>query len=163
MQTFNTYFQSPIGWVEIKGTHEHVTSVMVYDEAKEDVHINSIEVLELCKQELQQYFAGTLQQFTVPLAPQGTAFQQQVWHELTKIPYGDMTTYGKIAADLHDPNKSRAVGTANGQNPIWIILPCHRVVGENGKLTGYAGGLWRKEWLLEHEGKISGKRYNLFS
>ena len=162
MQTFNTYFQSPIGWVEIKGTHEYVTSVMVYDEAKE-VAINSIAVLEQCKQELQQYFAGILQEFTVPLQPQGTLFQKQVWQELTKIPYGDTKSYGKIATDLQDPNKSRAVGTANGQNPIWIILPCHRVIGENGKLTGYAGGLWRKEWLLEHEGKISGKRVNLFS
>mgnify|MGYP006156483953 CR=1 FL=1 len=158
MQTFNTYFQSPIGWVEIKGTHEHVTSVMVYDEAKEDVHINSIEVLELCKQELQQYFAGTLQQFTVPLAPQGTAFQQQVWRALTGVPYGCTASYRDIAIAIANPKGVRAVGLANSKNPLAIIVPCHRVIGANGTLTGYAGGLDKKAWLLQHE-EVTGLKW----
>lgn len=161
---FIKHYHSPLGWVEIKGTEEYITSVMVYDEVKGEDSKYIPEVLMQCQRELEQYFAGTLQKFKVPLQPKGTDFQKQVWHELMNIPYGETRTYGAIANTIsNDPNQSRAVGTANGQNPIWIILPCHRVIGANGKLTGYAGGIWRKEWLLQHEGKTSGKRLDLFS
>lgn len=164
MQTFTLYYHSPLGWVAIKGTENYVTSVMVYDEVRGEQSAHIPKVLKQCQNELEQYFAGTLQTFKVPLQPQGTTFQKQVWHELTRIPYGETTTYGAIANTIsNDLSQSRAVGAANGQNPIWIILPCHRVIGANGKLTGYAGGLWRKEWLLEHERKVSGKRLDLFS
>lgn len=103
------------------------------------------------EQQLRAYFAGELHAFDVPLAPHGTEFQREVWRALTSIPYGTTTTYGKIAADVGRPAASRAVGMANGRNPISIIVPCHRVIGSNGTLTGYGGGLHRKEFLLSME------------
>ena len=116
--------------------------------------------------QLTAYFAGELQTFDLPLAPKGTPFQQKVWAYLQTIPYGRTTTYGTIAEELGNPNGSRAVGVANGRNPIAIIIPCHRVVGSNGKLTGYAGGLHIKEALLslERNGRIQPIRQpSLFS
>jgi methylated-DNA-[protein]-cysteine S-methyltransferase len=104
--------------------------------------------------ELSAYFARELTQFTVPLAAHGTAFQMRVWQALQTIPYGATTTYGRLAADLGDPKLSRAVGLANGSNPIAIIIPCHRVIGADGTLTGYGGGVHRKHWLLALEGRL---------
>lgn len=101
--------------------------------------------------ELDAYFSGTLTRFTVPLAPNGTTFQKQVWNALLDIPFGSTTTYGALAKQLGNPGAMRAVGAANGANPIWLLIPCHRVVGSQG-LHGYAGGLERKAWLLRHEG-----------
>jgi methylated-DNA-[protein]-cysteine S-methyltransferase len=101
--------------------------------------------------ELNAYFRGDLTRFTVPLSPKGTAFQRQVWDALQEIPYGSTTTYGALAKLLGNPGAMRAVGAANGANPIWLLIPCHRVVGSQG-LHGYAGGLERKAWLLRHEG-----------
>lgn len=101
--------------------------------------------------QLTAYFAGTLREFTVPLAPKGTDFQKRVWRELAKIDYGATATYGSIAKKLGKPTASRAVGAANGKNPIAIVLPCHRVIGQSGKLTGYAGGVDKKEKLLRFE------------
>jgi methylated-DNA-[protein]-cysteine S-methyltransferase len=103
------------------------------------------------QRQLDAYFAGDLRIFDLPLSPNGTEFQQTVWQELLKIPYGETISYGQLATRLGDPNLSRAVGAANGQNPISIIVPCHRVIGASGKLTGYAGGLETKQWLLDHE------------
>ncbi len=108
-------------------------------------------VLRAARAELLEYFAGRRREFTVPLAARGTPFQQQVWAELRKIPYGTTTSYGALAARLGRPTASRAVGAANGRNPIGIIVPCHRVVGSGGALTGYAGGLDRKPALLALE------------
>lgn len=104
--------------------------------------------------ELAAYFAGELQVFTVPVAPHGTPFQQRVWERLQTIPFGVTTTYGALATTLGDHNAMRAVGLANGRNPISIIIPCHRVIGADGTLTGYGGGLHRKRWLLAHEGRL---------
>ncbi|MCW2542242.1 MAG: methylated-DNA--protein-cysteine S-methyltransferase [Frankiales bacterium] len=101
--------------------------------------------------QLGEYFAGDRRDFDLPLSARGTAFQQQVWAALLAIPYGRTTSYGRMAASISSPNASRAVGLANGQNPISIIVPCHRVVGANGSLTGYGGGLDAKRWLLTHE------------
>lgn len=101
--------------------------------------------------QLREYFAGTRSQFDLPLAPRGTAFQRQVWEALRPIPHGSTTSYGAIAASIGRPTASRAVGAANGQNPIAIVVPCHRVVGSTGALTGYGGGMDRKRWLLDHE------------
>ncbi len=101
--------------------------------------------------QLREYFAGARTQFSLPLAPHGTAFQRQVWEALRPIPHGMTTSYGAIAASIGRPTASRAVGAANGQNPIAIIVPCHRVVGSTGALTGYGGGMDRKRWLLDHE------------
>jgi methylated-DNA-[protein]-cysteine S-methyltransferase len=98
--------------------------------------------------QLRAYFDGRLRQFELPLAPEGTAFQQVVWQALTTIPYGETLSYGELARRIGKPNASRAVGLANGSNPISIVIPCHRVIGSSGKLTGYGGGLPNKEWLL---------------
>jgi methylated-DNA-[protein]-cysteine S-methyltransferase len=105
--------------------------------------------------QLQAYFAGELRDFKLPLAAEGTPFQQRVWRALCDIPYGETISYGELARRIGQPTASRAVGLANGQNPISIVVPCHRVIGANGSLTGYGGGLERKRWLLAHEGKGS--------
>ncbi len=112
--------------------------------------------LHEARTQLKAYFAGRLTQFDLPLAPHGTDFQQQVWLELLRIPYAATMSYGEIARRLGDPTASRAVGAANGRNPLPIVVPCHRVVGADGSLTGYAGGLQRKRWLLDHEATVAG-------
>lgn len=106
--------------------------------------------------QLAEYFAGERTRFDLALAPHGTPFQQKVWLALRDIPYGRTTTYGAIATDLGQPTASRAVGLANGRNPLAVIVPCHRVIGANGALTGFGGGLPRKRWLLEHERRVAG-------
>lgn len=122
----------------------------------------SCEVLENCKLQLESYFSGELMNFDLPLAPEGTEFQQKVWAELLKIPYGETITYLDLAVRLGDPKCIRAAGTANGKNPIAIVIPCHRVIGAGNKLTGYAGGIWRKKMLLELEMKHSPNKRTLF-
>jgi methylated-DNA-[protein]-cysteine S-methyltransferase len=113
--------------------------------------IENASALKEPARELRAYFAGELENFTVPLSPQGTPFQQRVWSELLTIPYGETISYGELARRIGNPNASRAVGLANGSNPIPIIIPCHRVIGANGKLTGYGGGLPIKEKLIALE------------
>ncbi|WP_285834459.1 methylated-DNA--[protein]-cysteine S-methyltransferase [Kangiella sp. TOML190] len=108
-------------------------------------------LIRLCQQQLQEYFNQQRQTFDLPIKAGGTEFQQQVWKKLTEIPYGKTWNYGQLASAIGNKNASRAVGAANGKNPISIIVPCHRVIGANGSLTGYAGGLKAKEWLLKHE------------
>ncbi len=103
------------------------------------------------RRQLDEYFAGTRRRFDLPLAPAGTPFQHAVWAELRGIPFGEVTSYGALARTLGTPNGSRAVGAANGRNPISIVVPCHRVVGADGSLTGFGGGIERKRWLLAHE------------
>ena len=103
------------------------------------------------KQQLRAYFAGTLTKFDLPLKLQGTIFQQRVWEALKTIPYGTTMSYGELAKAFGQPNAFRAVGLANGRNPVSIVVPCHRVIAANGKLTGYGGGIERKQWLLNHE------------
>ena len=109
-------------------------------------------VLERTREQLEEYFAGTRSAFDLPLEATGTPFEERVWDALRRIPYGTTTSYGELARRLGDPKASRAVGIANARNPIPIIIPCHRVIGANGDLTGYGGGLDRKLWLLKHEG-----------
>lgn len=114
------------------------------------------EVLVQTAEQLVGYFAGTRRTFDLPLAPPGTAFQAQVWRALLAIPFGDTRSYGELARALRRPSASRAVGAANGSNPIAIIVPCHRVIGSCGALTGYGGGLGMKRWLLAHEANLRG-------
>ena len=111
---------------------------------------------EACAQ-LGEYLAGGRTAFTLPLAPAGTDFQRRVWDALARVPFGETTTYAALARALGDPNATRAVGAANGRNPLAIVVPCHRVVGADGSLTGYAGGLDRKRWLLHHEAAVRGR------
>lgn len=108
-------------------------------------------VLMTARAQLERYFEGDLTEFDLPLAPQGTPFQRRVWEALLKIPYGETWSYGGLAAEIEQPKASRAVGLANGKNPISIIIPCHRVIGADGGLTGYGGGMARKRWLLDLE------------
>src|SRR5580704_1170966 len=108
--------------------------------------------LEKTIRQLRSYFAGEREEFDLSLAPEGTRFQQEVWKRLCDIPYGETISYGELARKIGNPNASRAVGLANGRNPIPILVPCHRVIGADGSITGYGGGLERKRWLLAHEG-----------
>lgn len=119
-------------------------------------------VLLKCEQQLEDYFSGKCIGFDLPLNPEGTEFQKKVWAELLKIPAGETITYSELALRLGDPKLVRAVGTANGRNPLAIVIPCHRVIGAGNKLTGYAGGLDRKLWLLKHEMKFHPSKQTLF-
>ncbi len=111
-------------------------------------------ILDATRTQLEEYFAGSRTEFELPLDPIGTSFQLAAWQVLRTIPYGSTMSYGEQARSLGDPNKARAVGAANGRNPISIIVPCHRVVGSNGSLTGFAGGIDSKAWLLDHERRV---------
>jgi methylated-DNA-[protein]-cysteine S-methyltransferase len=113
---------------------------------------------DAAREQLDAYFAGELEDFDLPLAPHGTPFQERVWDELTRIPYAETISYKELALRLGDPKLVRAVGTANGRNPLSIVIPCHRVIGADGTLVGYGGGLDRKRWLLDHEAVSSGRR-----
>ena len=161
MELFYTYLQSPLGRLEICGTDTHVTSINFKEEGGRESE-NLPRHLKNCSTQLSEYFDGKRRSFDVKLEPDGTVFQQMVWSELQKINFGDTLSYGDIARKLNDDKLTRAVGNANGKNPIAVIIPCHRVIGENGSLTGYAGGMWRKKWLLEMEGRVSGKNLTLF-
>lgn len=143
-------FQSPLGITEFQGDENGVSSISILDVEKE---ISSIipEVLQNAIEELQEYFEGNRTHFTFKIQLKGTDFQQKVWQELINIPYGKTISYLDLAKKLGDVKAIRAVASANGKNPLWIVIPCHRVIGTDGSLTGYAGGLWRKKWLLEHE------------
>jgi len=151
MDSYN-YFESPIGLIELGGAPQALTSVRFVEENREDVTSNTL--LDEAARQLAAYFAGDRHGFDIPFALTGSEFQQAVWMQLWTISYGKMVSYQDIADGLGNPRAVRAVGAANGQNPIAIIVPCHRVVGSNGKLVGYGGGLWRKEWLLRHEGAL---------
>lgn len=147
---YNDYIDSPLGIVEFKATALGITQLIFCGTKKSAVKTNKIT--DSCKQQLTEYFSNKRKTFDIPLDLHGTDFQQSVWQCLTKIPFGQTLSYGDIANNLNNPKAVRAVGGANGRNPISIIVPCHRVIGNNGTLTGYAGGIERKLWLLKHEG-----------
>lgn len=151
-----SYLKSPIGQIKLTANESSVNSILfVFDDTEmEEENIN--DVLTQCKMELSEYFSGKRKEFEVPISQAGTSFQQRVWNELVKIPYGKTVSYNFIAESLGDKKSIRAVGASNGKNQISIIVPCHRVIGSDGSLTGYAGGLWRKKWLLNHEKEFSG-------
>mgnify|MGYP001373221040 CR=1 FL=1 len=149
---FEAYYKSPIGNLRILANEAYITEIIFAQEYfKMDLLQNHIKQ---CISQLDDYFNGTRKEFTIPVNPSGTEFQGRVWNQLCKIPYGKTISYLELARQLGDEKAIRAVGTANGQNPIPIIIPCHRVIGLDGSLTGYAGGLLKKQWLLEHEGAI---------
>ncbi len=145
-----TYYKTPIGIAKITGTIDGISSVSVLDNEVE-ISTNIPKCLKNCVQQLDEYFSGNRTEFTVKLNPKGTAFQQKVWTELLNVPFGKTSTYLKQSQSLGNVKAIRAVASANGKNPVWILIPCHRIIGSDGSLTGYAGGLWRKKWLLEHE------------
>ncbi|MGF9877010.1 methylated-DNA--[protein]-cysteine S-methyltransferase [Bacillus albus] len=146
---YQAYYESELGLLEIKANDKGITSVIFVDERQEGI---TNEMIDQCINELDEYFKGNRKEFTVPLSAEGTAFQKNVWDALYNIPYGVSASYLDIAEKVGNTKAVRAIGGANSRNPISIIVPCHRVIGKSGKLVGYAGGLWRKEWLLKHEG-----------
>lgn len=151
----NKIYNSPIGDISVisNGSGLIEMQYLSYDNKNENI-VGDASFVEVCRQ-LDEYFSGNREQFNLNLNMQGTKFQQVVWREIAKIPYGKTITYGKLAEKIGNPKASRAVGLACNKNPFLIVVPCHRVVGSSGKLTGYAGGLLKKEWLLRHEGAIS--------
>ncbi|CAM1360820.1 Methylated-DNA--protein-cysteine methyltransferase [Tenacibaculum xiamenense] len=157
------YCKTPLGIAEIIGNDDGVQSVSVLneDEVFEKKQNDNLPLpLKNCVQQLNEYFEGTRKDFSVKLNPQGTKFQQKVWNALLDIPFGRTKSYLDQSKKLGDVKAIRAVASANGKNPIWILIPCHRVIGSDGSLTGYAGGTWRKKWLLEHES--GSKQQSLF-
>lgn len=153
-------YQSPIGVIEITGTEKGIVSILFSEdpmEPEKDVEA-APEAMKQCVQELDEYFKGERIDFSFPFDFAGTDFQKKVWNALTAIPYAETGSYKQIATAIGNEKAVRAVGMANSKNPISIAVPCHRIIGSSGKLTGYAGGLWRKEWLLKHEQGMAEKR-----
>jgi methylated-DNA-[protein]-cysteine S-methyltransferase len=146
------YYTSPVGLIEVGSTEDAIVSLYFVETQRHEA-TGSALVDEAIAQ-LVDYFNGGRQLFDLPLKFNGTHFQKAVWQQLLNVPYGKTASYQEVAVALGNPQAVRAVGAANGQNPISIIAPCHRIIGSNGKLTGYGGGLWRKEWLLRHEGAL---------
>ena len=154
------YYQPPaatLGLIRIQASDDGLTAITFMEPTAVDTADPAPQPnahTRLCQQQLAEYFAGQRTRFELPLAARGTSFQQQVWRRLCDIPFGTTASYADIAARLDNPRAVRAVGAANGRNPLAIVVPCHRVIGRDGSLTGYAGGLARKRWLLAHEGAL---------
>ena len=146
------YIQTPLGITKIVGNENGISEICIENEG-EITAIIPKELKEAVSQ-LQEYFDGKRTCFTLKLNPKGTEFQQKVWAELQNIPFGKTISYLDLAKKLGDPKVIRAAAAANGKNPLWIVISCHRVIGSNGSLIGYAGGLWRKKWLLELENPL---------
>lgn len=151
--TYYQYIETPLGKLLAAEEDGKLTCLSSSGQPCEIWECRETSVLKLTAEQLAEYFSGKRTEFTVPLAPAGTDFQKRIWQELLKIPYGETRTYGQIAALAGNKKASRAVGMANHNNPVMILIPCHRVIGSGGKLTGYAGGLEKKEFLLELERK----------
>ncbi|WP_162126746.1 methylated-DNA--[protein]-cysteine S-methyltransferase [Flavobacterium phycosphaerae] len=143
------FIQTPLGVAKIVGDRSGISVISILEEGEITTAIP--KVLQEAVQQLQDYFQDKRSNFNFKLNPQGTEFQQKVWQELLNIPFGKTMSYLDLSKKLGDVKAIRAVASANGKNPLWIVVPCHRVIGTDGSLTGYAGGLWRKKWLLEHE------------
>ncbi len=170
------YYQSPLGALEIRSTGSAISDVLfvnswkgakVNEEELSFVHSTpgvkpKSAIIKSCVKQLDEYFAGKRTEFTIHTSQVGTEFQQMVWAELCKIPFGRTISYMELSKRIGNIKAIRAVGTANGNNSVCIIVPCHRVIGSNGDLVGYGGDLWRKKWLLEHEGKIANGVQTLF-
>jgi methylated-DNA-[protein]-cysteine S-methyltransferase len=142
--------KSPLGYTKIVGDEHGIASISVLNSEEKESDVIPEELLD-CVVQLNDYFEGKRTSFNLKLNPSGTFFQKQVWNELQQIPYGKTISYLDLSKKLGDVKAIRAVANANGKNPLWIVVPCHRVIGTDGSLTGYAGGLHRKKWLLQHE------------
>lgn len=152
------FIQTPLGIAKIEGDENGISIISVTQEG--DLSSEIPKNLKNSVTQLNEYFEGKREEFTFKLNPKGTEFQQKVWQELLKIPFGKTMSYLDLSKKLGDVKAIRAVASANGKNPLWIVVPCHRVIGTDGSLTGYAGGLWRKKWLLDHENPL--KQQSLF-
>lgn len=154
-------FESPLGLVRVSGDEKGVAIITCTDSSAQEItpEISSVspivEPVQAAVQQLKDYFAGSREPFDFPINPSGTTFQQTVWQALLDVPFGTTQSYLALSRRIGDEKAIRAVAAANGRNPLWIVVPCHRIIGSDGSLTGYAGGLWRKQWLLEHEGAFA--------
>ena len=155
----NAFIPTPLGVAKLEGDENGLQTITVLDGEEELTKVIP-EVLEDSVYQLKEYFGGQRKDFTLEINPQGTDFQKRVWKALLNIPFGKTTSYLALSKTLGDVKAIRAVAGANGKNPLWIVIPCHRVIGSDGSLTGYAGGLHRKKWLLEHESPV--KQQSLF-
>lgn len=153
------YIETPLGHAKIVGDTNGISSVLILDTQEELSEVIPETLLD-CVTQLKAYFKNELNTFNLKLNPEGTAFQKKVWRQLETIPYGKTISYLDLSKQLGDVKAIRAAASANGKNPLWIIVPCHRVIGSDGSLTGYAGGLHRKQWLLNHESEY--KQQTLF-
>ena len=161
MEILSTLYHSPIGPLKIQCSESHISSVLFWDEP-EDFKNEKHKNLHSCVDQLTEYFAGKRKVFDLPLSQKGTPFQQKVWDLLYQIPFGKIISYQQLSKQYGDVKAIRAIASANGKNNLPIIVPCHRVIGSNQSLTGYSGGLWRKQWLLEHEAKYFSGVQQLF-
>ena len=150
MKTYTTCYRTAIGPFEITGNQKGILTIIFGKEPSVTDSDLPAPMTE-CLRQLDEYFKGRRKKFNVPLLPEGTDFQKAVWRQLQKIPFGRTASYGDVARAIGSPKAFRAVGNANNKNPIPLIIPCHRVIGSDGKLVGFGGGIWRKEWLLDHE------------
>ena len=153
MEIPTAYYSSPIGLIELTANDKGLSTLNFVDEKKLEEKLDD-SILKITLKQLDEYFNSGRKEFQIPLDPTGTNFQIKVWRELAKIPFGKTISYLDLSLALGDEKLTRAVGSANGKNPIAIFIPCHRVIGNDGKLTGYSGGLEKKEFLLKHEGAI---------
>ena len=149
---FILYFDSPVGWIELASDGDNLNQALFRESKIFDEKPNA--VLETAGVQFAEYFSHNRKKFELPLKPNGTTFQMKVWDELLKIPYGKTSSYHELAVKLGDEKVIRAAANANAKNPVAIIVPCHRIIGTDGSLTGYAGGLWRKQWLLDFENGV---------
>ena len=153
------FIDTPLGNAKIVGDSNGITSISILD-SKEEISSMIPEALLECVTQLKAYFKNERKTFDLKLNPEGTTFQKKVWNQLVTIPYGKTISYLELSKQLGDVKAIRAAASANGKNPLWIVVPCHRVIGSDGGLTGYAGGLYRKQWLLNHESEY--KQQSLF-
>jgi methylated-DNA-[protein]-cysteine S-methyltransferase len=160
MQMFTAYVESPLGLLKVKATDAAVTAILFTESIAEPAHSNSLT--DVMQQQLKEYFDGSRKMFQIPFEQKGTDFQAKVWNLLYKIPYGKTISYSELSKQYGDLKAIRAVAAANGRNNLSIVIPCHRVIGSNATLTGYAGGLWRKKWLLDHEARFYSGVQSLF-
>jgi len=153
---YTAHHLTPLGTVQITADDEFITSVTIEPKVIYEP-TGHHPLLQLAIRQLDEYFAGERINFDLPLQQGGTPFQQDVWQQLLRISYGKTMSYAQLSKEMKNPLAIRAIAAANGKNKLWIIVPCHRVIGSDGSLTGYAGGLWRKQWLLDHEALVSGQ------
>lgn len=152
MELFTTYYSSPVGVLKIQCSKEQVVLIHFVEEI--GLEDDQTQLLKKTTVQLDEYFSGRRKDFDLPLGQKGSEFQENVWNHLLKIPFGKTISYLQLSKQIGDVKAIRAIASANGRNNLAIVVPCHRVIGSDAKLVGYAGGLWRKKWLLEHETKI---------
>ena len=150
------YYRTPVGIAKITEDDGYIIGINILDDEDIVIEEPQSDLLQQTIKQLDEYFAGERKVFDLPLNQSGTDFQKQVWQQLMQIDYGKTISYAQLSNQMKNPLAIRAIASANGKNSLWIVVPCHRVIGSDGSLTGYAGGLWRKQWLLEHEATTQG-------